>query len=98
VAREQGVPWIGIHSDQTPLAPDVVKAMVIYDWRPALLDMITSHQEGEYGGRVLQLTLDNGGQRMIYADDLAPEIVEAAEEAVQGIIDGSITIDAPPRN
>lgn len=98
VAKEQGIPWVGIHSDQTPLAPEIVKAMVIYDWRPALLEMIASNQAGDYGGRVLQLTLANGGQRMIYADDLPAEIVEAAKAAEQGIIDGSITIEAPPRN
>ncbi|MCP5097567.1 MAG: hypothetical protein GY943_18630, partial [Chloroflexi bacterium] len=72
--------------------------MVIYDWQPALLDMIASNQAGEVGGRVLQLTLANGGQRMIYADSLAADIVEAAQAAEQGIIDGSITIEAPPRN
>jgi basic membrane protein A len=98
VAKEKGIPWIGIHSDQTPLAPDIVKAMVIYDWQPTLLEMITSNQAGEYGGRVLQLTLANGGQRMMYADDLPADIVEAAKAAEAGIIDGSITIEAPPRN
>ena len=98
VAKEQGIPWVGIHSDQTSLAPEIVKAMVIYDWQPTLLDMITSNQAGEYGGRVLKLTLANGGQRMIYADDLPAEIVEAAQAAEAGIIDGSITIEAPPRN
>ena len=72
--------------------------MVIYDWEPALLDMITANQAGEYGGRVLQLTLANGGQRMIYSDKLPAEIVEAAQAAEQGIIDGDIVIEAPPRN
>ena len=98
VAKEQGIPWVGIHSDQTPLAPEIVMAMVIYDWEPALLDMITANQAGEYGGRVLQLTLANGGQRMIYSDKLPAEIVEAAQAAEQGIIDGDIVIEAPPRN
>lgn len=98
VAKEAGIPWLGIHSDQTPLAPEIVKAMAIYDWVPALLDMITANQAGEYGGRVIQLTLANGGMRMMYADDLPADIVEAAKAAEAGIIDGSITIEAPPRN
>ena len=98
VADEQGIPWIGIHADQTSLAPEIVMAMVIYDWQPILLDMIISNQAGEYGGRVLKLTFENGGQRMIYSDALPAEIVEAAMEAEQGIIDGSIVIEAPPRN
>jgi basic membrane protein A len=98
VAEEAGVPWLGIHSDQTPLAPEIVKAMAIYDWQPAILDMITSNQAGEYGGRVIQLTLANGGMLMQYADDLPADILEAAKAAEAGIIDGSISIEAPPRN
>ncbi len=59
--------------------------------------MITKNQAGEYGGEVLQLTLANGGQRMIYADSLPADIVEAAKAAEAGIIDGSIVIVAEPR-
>jgi basic membrane protein A len=98
VAAENNIPWMGIQSDQSPLGPDVVVASVLYDWKPTLLEMITSHQSGEFGGRVLQLTLANGGQRMIYADSLPEEAVAAAEEAKQGIIDGTIEIVAEPRN
>ena len=97
VAKEQGVPWIGIQSDQTPLAPDVVVATVLYDWRATLLDMITSMQAGEMGNRVLQLTLENGGQKLIYADSLPADAVSAAEAAQQGIIDGTIEIVVEPR-
>ncbi len=98
VASEQGIPWLGIQADQSPAGPDVVVVTVLYDWVPTLLDMITSNQAGEYGGRVLQLTLANGGQTMIYADSLPAEAVEAGEAAAQGIIDGSIEIVAEPRN
>ena len=49
------------------------------------------------GGKVLQLTLANGGQTMIYADSLPDEAVAAAQAAEQGIIDGSIEIVAEPR-
>jgi len=59
--------------------------------------MITSHQAGEMGGKVLQLTLANGGQTMIYSDQLPPEAVEAAQAAEAGIIDGSIEIVVEPR-
>ncbi|MDX1415862.1 MAG: BMP family protein [Candidatus Promineifilaceae bacterium] len=97
VANERGVPWLGIQADQSPLAPDVVVATVLYDWRPTLLEMITSQQAGEMGGRVLQLTLENGGQTMIYSEGLPEDAVEAANAAEQGIIDGSIEIVADPR-
>jgi basic membrane protein A len=98
VAAEAGVPWLGIQADQSPAGPDVVVVTVLYDWVPTLLDMLTSHQAGEYGGRVLQLTLENGGQTMVYADSLPAEAVEAGMAAEQGIIDGSIEIVAEPRN
>jgi basic membrane protein A len=98
VASEQGIPWLGIQSDQSPAGSDVVVLTVLYDWVPTLLEMITANQAGEYGGRVLQLTLANGGQAMIYDDSLRAEAVEAGMAAEQGIIDGSIEIVAEPRN
>ncbi|MEW5960108.1 MAG: BMP family ABC transporter substrate-binding protein, partial [Chloroflexota bacterium] len=97
VAKEQGVPWIGIQSDQSPVAPETVIATVLYDWRPTLLEMIKAHQSGEMGGKVLQLTLENGGQTMVYSDQLPADAVEAAQAAEAGIIDGSIEIVPEPR-
>lgn len=97
VAKERGIPWMGIQADQSPLAPDVVVATVLYDWRATLLDMITSQQAGDMGNRVLQLTLANGGQAMIYADGLPEDAVNAAMAAEQAIIDGTIEIVAEPR-
>jgi basic membrane lipoprotein Med (substrate-binding protein (PBP1-ABC) superfamily) len=98
VAEEAGVPWLGVQSDQSSLAPDVVVATVLYDWRPTLLAMITANQAGEYGNQVFQLTLENGGQTMIYVDSLPEEAVAAAQAAEAGIIDGSIEIVPEPRN
>ncbi len=97
VAKENGVPWLGFQADQSGLAPEVVKGTIIYEWQPVLLEMIKSHQAGEMGGKVLQLTLANGGQIPLYADDLPAEAVAAADAAVQGIIDGSIEIVPEPR-
>ena len=97
VAKEKGVPWLGIHADQSVIAPDIVLATDLYDWRPTLLTMITKNQAGEYGGEVLQLTLANGGQRMIYSDKLPEDAVAAAKAAEAGIIDGSIEIVPEPR-
>jgi basic membrane protein A len=96
-AKEKGIPWLGIQADQSPVAPDIVVVTVLYDWRPTLLTMIRDHQAGKMGGEVLQLTLANGGQRMVYASSLSAEAVEAGEAAEKGIIDGTITIEAEPR-
>ena len=49
------------------------------------------------GGSVIQLTLANGGQSMIYSDTLPEDAVAAAQAAEAGIIDGSIEIVAEPR-
>ncbi len=98
VAKDAGVPWLGVQADQSSLAPDSVVATVFYNWIPTLLEMITSNQSGVYGGKSIQMTLANGGQQMIYADSLPAEAVEAAMAAEAGIIDGSIEIVAEPRN
>lgn len=92
VAKEKGIPWLGIQSDQSPLAPEMVVATALYDWHDTLMSMITKHQAGQMGGEVLQLTLANGGQTMIYADDLPEEAVNAAKAAEQAIINGEIEI------
>jgi basic membrane protein A len=97
VAEENGVPWLGFQADQSSLSPEYVKATIIYEWMPTLLEMIQSQQSGEMGGKVLQLTLANGGQVPMFDDSLPAEAVEAAQAAAQGIIDGSIEIVPEPR-
>ena len=97
VAKEKGVPWLGIQADQSTVAPDIVVATDLYDWRPTILKMIEYRSQGVMGGQVLQLTLANGGQRMIYSDKLPADVVEAAKKAEQGLIDGSIEIKVEPR-
>ena len=97
VAAEKGVPWLGIQGDQSPLAPEVVVATALYDWNGVIKEILKLRSEGVMGGQVLQLTLANGGQSMVYADSLAPEALEAANAAAAGIIDGSIEIVAEPR-
>jgi len=97
VAQEKGVPWIGVQADQSPVAPEIVAATAIYDWKKTLVEIIQKHQAGTLGGEVLQLTYANGGIRTIYSDTLPPEAVEAAQAAEAGLIDGSITIVAESR-
>ncbi len=92
VAKEQNIPWLGIQSDQSPLAPDTVIATDLYDWRATIIEMIKLNQAGEPGNKVLHLTLANGGQKMIYADSLPADAVAAAQQAEADIIAGKITI------
>lgn len=97
VAKENGVPWLGVQADQSTAAPEIVLASAIYDWTQLLRDIITMREAGTMGGEVLQLTYANGGIRTIYSDQLPAEAVEAAKAAEAGLADGSITIVAEPR-
>ncbi|MFN3332133.1 MAG: BMP family protein [Caldilinea sp.] len=97
VAKENGVPWLGVQADQSTAAPEIVLASAIYDWTQLLRDIIAMREAGTMGGEVLQLTYANGGIRTIYSDQLPAEAVEAAKAAEAGLADGSITIVAEPR-
>ena len=95
-AQESGdVLWFGTQADQTSLAPNLVVASQIYDWTMMLDEMITNAQNGVYGGETYILTLENEGLKIGYNSsfDIPAEAREAAEEAIQGIVDGSITVE-----
>ncbi len=94
VAKEAGVPWLGTQSAQTSLSPDLVVANQLYDWTGTLEDMIAKIQAGELGGTAYVLTLANEGLVVEFNDGYSTpdEVKAAAEEAIQGIVDGSIEI------
>lgn len=97
VAKEKGIPWLGVQDDQSPVAPEVVMASAIYDWKELLRSMISKHQSGTLGGEVLSLTYKNGGIRTLYSDKLPKEAVDAAKAAEAGLADGSVKIVVEPR-
>ncbi len=90
-----GVLWFGTQADQTSLAEDLVVASQIYDWSMMLTEMIESAKSGVYGGKSYVLTLENGGLRIGYNEGfgIPSDVIDAAEAAVAGIIDGSITVE-----
>jgi basic membrane protein A len=94
VAEENGVPWFGTQADQTSLAPDIVVACQVYDWTVALDQITDLIRGGTLGGQAFALTLANGGLKIQYNPDYAvPDEVKAlADEAIQGITNGSITV------
>ncbi len=94
VAEEHGVYWLATQTDQTSLAPDYVVATQVYDWRDTLKDIIKLRKEGTLGGKAYTLTLKDGGLKIVYNDKVSipAEAKSVADAAVQGIIDGSITI------
>jgi basic membrane protein A len=95
VAEESGVLWLGTQASQTSLAPGIVVANQVYDWTVVLDEIVALTRAGTHGGTAYRITLDNGGLVMEYNDafDLPGEVRTAADDTVQGIIDGSITID-----
>ena len=95
VAEEAEVLWFGTQSAQTSLAPDIVVASQVYDWSGVLRQIIDLVKSGTYGGQAFALTLENGGLVIEYNPgfDLPDEVRQAAEDTIQGIIDGSIVVD-----
>lgn len=95
-AKDAGnVLWFGTQSDQSSLAPNLVVASQVYDWTAMLKDMISKHQAGTLGGSVYTLTLENGGLKIVYNPGYAlpAEVKAAGDAAIQGIQDGSITVN-----
>ncbi len=95
VAEENDVLWFGTQASQTSLAPDIVVANQIYKWDVILQDVIKMISEGQYGGESFVIDLENGGQVMEFNEDfdLPADVRELADETIEGIIDGSISID-----
>lgn len=95
---EQGgnVLWIGSQASQTKLAPNVIVANQIYDWKVVLREILGKIEQGQLGGEAFVVTLENKGLYMEFNEGFArlDEVKADAEAAVQGIIDGSI--DALP--
>ena len=95
VAEEEGALWFGTQSNQTELAPSIVVANQVYHWEVVLKDMINMIADGTYGGQSFVIDLANDGEVMEFNSgfELLPDAQELADETIQGIIDGSITIE-----
>ena len=94
VAEGEGVLWFGTQSSQTSLAPSIVVANQVYHWEVVLKEMLELIEDGTLGGQSFELTLANGGLEMEINDDFAMsgDVKDAAEAAIDGIVDGSITV------
>jgi basic membrane lipoprotein Med (substrate-binding protein (PBP1-ABC) superfamily) len=94
VAKQNNAYWFGTQWDQTQLAPSVVVSSQEYDWTAPLKDMISNVQNGVLGGKSYTLTLANGGLVIQYnpAVTVPADAKAAADQAIKGIEDGSITV------
>ena len=96
-AEESDVLWFGTQSNQTSLAPSVVVANQVYHWEGILNEMISLIKSGTLGGQSFTANLENGGEVMEFNTDYAlPEDAKTlADQTIEGIKDGSITITLP---
>jgi basic membrane lipoprotein Med (substrate-binding protein (PBP1-ABC) superfamily) len=94
-AKEAGALWFGTQADQTSLAPEIVVASQVYDWSVVLNPIIDNAMEGKMGGEAFAITLENGGLVIAYNADyeLPDDVLAKAEETIEGIKDGSITVE-----
>ncbi|MDX9992888.1 MAG: BMP family protein [Anaerolineales bacterium] len=92
VANEKNALWFGTQASQTNLAPKIVVANQIYDWRVVLRDIFDLIGKGTYGGKSYVITLANKGQYIEFnsAYNMPADVKAKADAAIQGIIDGTI--------
>ena len=92
VAQREGVAWFGTQADQTELAPEVVVASQVYEWEVVLSQIADAIDRGVKGGESFTISLANGGLSIAYNDayGLPASVRQIGEDAVAGIIDGSI--------
>ncbi|MDO9545973.1 MAG: BMP family protein [Pelolinea sp.] len=96
-AEEAGALWFGTQSDQSSFAPNAVVASQVYHWEVILKEIVALRADGILGGQSFIASLENGGQVMAFNSDfdLPVDVRAAADAAIQGIIDGTITIELP---
>jgi basic membrane protein A len=86
--------WFGTQWDQSSLAPSLVVASQVYDWTAIFEEIISSLQVGTLGGEKYILNLKNNGLKIVYNPgySLPADVKAAAEKAIKGIKEGTITI------
>ena len=96
-AEEAGALWFGTQADQQEFAPDTVVASQVYHWEVILEEIVRLRAQDQLGGESFVINLANGGQVMVFNDriDVPENVMQAALDAIQGIIDGTITIELP---
>ena len=89
--------WFGTQSNQTSLAPKIVVANQVYHWEVVLREIIAKIQAGTLGGKSFTINLANGGLVIEYNPEYAlpAKIKTLGKTTVQGIMDGTITVNLP---
>lgn len=80
--EEAGGLYMATQVDQAEGWPDTVLIAQVFDWNDVILDMIAQRQAGVTGGIAYELSLENGGMKMVLNEELAatlpvPEMLAA---------------------
>ena len=95
--EEAGAYWFGTQAEQSTFAPNTVVASQVFHWEVVLEDMVARRAKNQLGGEYFLINLANGGQVIAFNENVTipAEVMEAAQATIQGIIDGTITINLP---
>jgi len=93
VANENDALWFGTQANQESLAPEIVVSSQVYKWEVALDEIIANVKDGTLGGEAFVITFANEGLVIEFNDafDLPSEVKDAADEAIAGFTDGSLS-------
>ncbi len=91
-SEEPGSAWITVkYTDKSSNGPDHYAATALYDFTDPLTSILESIQNGETKGHYV---IGFGqGATVAVGDDVPEDVKAAVEEAVQGISDGTITVE-----
>ncbi len=95
-AKEAGnVLWFGTQADQASLAPALVVASQVYDWKGMIKEIIKNRESGKLGGDAYKLQLSNGGLMIAYNPgySLPADVKAAGDKAIEGIKSGTIEVE-----
>jgi basic membrane protein A len=85
--------WFGLQADQSVNWPETVVSSVVFNWQPAIGQMIESILAGRYGGTAFELSFANGGMELVYGGaDVPAEVQEAADATIAAINAGEIEV------
>jgi basic membrane protein A len=85
--------WFGTQSDQSVNWPETVVSSQVFNWSPVVGKMIESSLGGKKGGVAYELSLANGGLKIVYGKvELPKEVKDAADKAIQDITSGAVTV------
>jgi basic membrane lipoprotein Med (substrate-binding protein (PBP1-ABC) superfamily) len=94
VCKTNNIPWFGTQSNQASLAPQQVVSSQVYHWEVAFKQILDAIAGGTKGGKAFEISLANGGEAIEFNTgfSLAQDIKAKAEQTVDGIKSGSITV------